>query len=299
MSTDLFMWKKPQTPPCGSCIPLNLMFCVAGGVGADWVERAGRCPFTPQADRPHDHAETDPAREVHPPGEPAGSLLLRSQRGESKLSYLFSVLTGAEDWHVIHYSLYSLYLPSNLTYWLNSKCCIKRTLQRFHLCVVSDSFLSVVKAYPDGSSKEKRRAAIAQALAGEVSVVPPSRLMALLGQVSDLLTQHKFTNVHSNPDRCYILASSCLLMNILNMHKLCYHQRKSASSDLLTVSFFLLLQSLKWQQHQGLLPPGMTIDLFRGKAAVKDVEEERFPTQLSRHIKVPTLSHSSKCCQSL
>lgn len=56
----------------------------AGGVGADWIERVGCSAFPPQADGPHDHAETDPAREIHPFGEPPGPVLLWPARGEVK-----------------------------------------------------------------------------------------------------------------------------------------------------------------------------------------------------------------------
>ncbi|WIA33260.1 hypothetical protein OEZ86_006402 [Tetradesmus obliquus] len=85
--------------------------------------------------------------------------------------------------------------------------------------------------YGSGSSRDKRRAALANALSTEVVMVPPSRLMSIVGQ------------------------------------------------------------AVKWQQSQGLLPPGTAYDLFRGTAASQRDEVEAYPSSLAAKVTFGAKTH--------
>lgn len=48
----------------------------------------------------------------------------------------------------------------------------------------------------------------------------------------------------------------------------------------------LIQQALRYQQQTGLLPKDSAVDVFRGKAATKEQEEEAVPTIMQKAIKV-------------
>lgn len=48
----------------------------------------------------------------------------------------------------------------------------------------------------------------------------------------------------------------------------------------------LLGQSLKWQQHQGIIPPDTAFDLFRGTVPVQKAEDDAVASQMYSTIKV-------------
>ena len=58
----------------------------------------------------------------------------------------------------------------------------------------------------------------------------------------------------------------------------------------------LLGQSLKWQQHQGMLPKGSKFDLFRGAAAQRVIEPEAAISAPGPVIKFGKSSHPECAC---
>eukprot|EP00850_Spirogloea_muscicola_P012130 SM000077S21604 [mRNA] locus=s77:424787:429886:- [translate_table: standard] len=153
----------------------------------------------------------------------------------------------------------------------------ERYLHLEHLLV--RTYFDPREAYQD-SSKEKRRAQIAFSLSQEVTVVPPSRLMALIGQALKWQQHQGKTIVLC----CTFLAIILYQLDEPDL-KNCACYNHSASSQRVNDMLWLVIHTI------GLLPPGTQFDLFRGAAAVKMDEEETFPTQVMHNIKFGKKSH--------
>ena len=154
-----------------------------------------------------------------------------------------------------------------------------------------------------GTPKEKRRAALAHALSQEVSTVPPSRLMALIGQALKwcalLPTSCSCPGTMAagstpcptwrlpNPVTC----GGGLAIQATGTEHVARHAGGWLKPALGYAYHNMVLCVPHRQQGQGLLPPGTAFDLFRGQAAGARDEVERYPTQLERSLKFGKKSH--------
>ncbi|KAG6431956.1 hypothetical protein SASPL_103528 [Salvia splendens] len=158
----------------------------------------------------------------------------------------------------------------------------ERYLRLEHLLV--RTYFDPNEVYQD-STKEKRRAQIAQdmlPLKFEHSLNPNCKLVGLSYPTTARLDEFEFSmfrfsscDAHSYSHRSTIFSAVAAEVSVVPPSRL----------------MALIGQALKWQQHQGLLPPGTQFDLFRGTAAMKQDVEDMYPTTLGHTIKFGKNSH--------